>query len=380
MKEIKLIHCADVHIGAELTTLGYKARKRKAEIKQTFFKILSICKEENVDFLLIAGDMLDHNKVDYSVIEEIRQGFAQIRQTNILIVPGNHDFIHEDSFYLKENFWPSNVSIWKESLEYKEFPEYRLRVWGGAFTSSYVTKSLLKGVKVPKDHWINIGLFHGELVAEGGKSNYNPITEKQIENCQLNYLALGHIHKSSPLKKIGNTYFAYPGCPEGQGFDELDEKGIYFGTITNENCNLKFLPISQRNYIEIRINVSDITHTSQAEKLILDVLSKKYGEDFGNHLYKIILEGSVTEDSLIQLEDLKVRLEQELFYVKVIDQTQMQFDYNVLAKEEALKGIFVRRMLEKIDACKNEHEKQVCQNALNIGLKAFYGEVKYRED
>lgn len=380
MREIKVVHCADIHIGGELTTLGYKSRKRKAEIKQTFMNILSICQEEKVDFLLIAGDLLDNMNVEPAILEEIRDGFQKIESTRVLLVPGNHDYIHGDSYYLKEGFWPPNVFIWKESFECKEFSELGVRAYGAAFTTSYVTKSLVKGMKVPKDDWINIGIFHGELVAEGGKSNYNPVTIKQIENSQLDYLALGHIHKCLPIQKAGDTYFSYPGCPEGRGFDELDEKGIYMGTISKDSCNMKFVPINQRSYVELKVDVTDIDNTRQAEELILNTIEAKYGETYGEHLYKIIIEGSVHEDSMIQVEDLKVSLEQEVFYIKIKDRTQIQFDLESLAKEGALKGIFVRRMLEKLNDCKNENERQICQNALNIGLKAFYGEVRYRED
>lgn len=380
VKEIKVVHCADMHIGGELTTLGYKSRKRKAEIKQTFLKILSLCKEEKVDFLLIAGDLLDNANVEPAILEEIRDGFQQISETQVLIAPGNHDYIHGDSYYIKEEFWPSNVYIWKDNFECKDFPEYEVRVFGGAFTTSYVTKSLLKGLKVPKDDWINIGLFHGELVAEGEKSNYNPITEKQIESSQLDYLALGHVHKCLPIQKAGTTCYSYPGCPEGRGFDELNDKGIYLGTISKESCNLKFVPVSQRNYIELKVDVSNVTHTKQALQLILEIMKSKYGENYENHLYKIILEGAVSEDSMIQVDDLKVGIEQEVFYIKIKDRTQMQYDLEALAQEGTLKGIFVRRMLENLNDCKSESERLICQNALNIGLKAFYGEVKYRED
>lgn len=380
MREIKVVHCADAHIGSELSTLGYKSRKRKAEVKKTFLDILLFCKEKAVDFLLIAGDMLDNSNVDENMIEEIKESFRQIYPTQVLIAPGNHDYIHGDSYYMKEKFWTDNVTIWKENLEYKEFSNLGVRIYGAAFTSSYVKKSLLKGIRIPKDDWINMGLFHGEVVSEGGKSNYNPITVKQIEGSRLDYLALGHIHKRSEIQKAGDTYYAYPGCPEGQGFDELDEKGIYFGTIAKGKCNLEFIPMAQRKYLEIRIDISNISYTKRAEQVILDTIKSDDEKNYENHLYKIILEGMVTEDGIIQPEDLKTKLEQEVFYVKIKDKTQVWFDMEALSKEGALKGIFIRRMLERLNDCKSENEKQICQNALNIGLKAFYGEVMYRED
>ena len=46
-------------------------------------------------------------------------------------------------------------------------------------------------------------------------------------------MALGHIHKRTEPLRFGNTVCAWPGCPEGRGFDELGEKGFYQGIVTD---------------------------------------------------------------------------------------------------------------------------------------------------
>ena len=43
----------------------------------------------------------------------------------------------------------------------------------------------------------------------------------------MDYIALGHRHSFSGINIAGRTHFAYSGCPQGRGFDELDEKGKY---------------------------------------------------------------------------------------------------------------------------------------------------------
>ena len=56
-----------------------------------------------------------------------------------------------------------------------------------------------------------------------------------------------------------------------------------------------------------------------------------------------------------------------------------KIDTDALSKEPSLKGIFVRKMLEKIENA-DEASKVIYEKALNLGLKAFSGEVKYDED
>jgi hypothetical protein len=65
--------------------------------------------------------------------------------------------------------------------------------------------------------------------------------------------------------------------------------------------------------------------------------------------------------------------------VKLKNSTEFLLDYETLANEPTLKGIFVKKMLEK-SANATEEEKQIIKKALNLGLRAFKTEVKYDED
>ena len=89
--EIKILHCADLHLGAEFSSLGNKASQRKREGFQVFEDIVSLCKEESVEFLLIAGDLFDHLHIDSQIITEVIDQFAGIPDTVVAIAPGNHD-------------------------------------------------------------------------------------------------------------------------------------------------------------------------------------------------------------------------------------------------------------------------------------------------
>ena len=104
MRQVKIVHCADIHLGAELRTLGRKATIRKAEIKMTFMNILKLCNLEQVQILLIAGDFFDNIYVDESTLNEIKNGFSSLNNTIVAIAPGNHDPITEDSPYAKKIF------------------------------------------------------------------------------------------------------------------------------------------------------------------------------------------------------------------------------------------------------------------------------------
>ena len=54
---MRFIHIADVHLGMKPDS-GYPwSDKRASEIFETFTKIIDICNEDNIDLLIIAGDL-----------------------------------------------------------------------------------------------------------------------------------------------------------------------------------------------------------------------------------------------------------------------------------------------------------------------------------
>ena len=87
---VRIVHCGDIHIGA---SGGEKrnAARRRAEIKQTFLRIVDFASENAADLLLIAGDLFDSHKISEDVLEEISAKFAGFGGL-VFISPGNHDY------------------------------------------------------------------------------------------------------------------------------------------------------------------------------------------------------------------------------------------------------------------------------------------------
>ena len=65
----------------------------------------------------------------------------------------------------------------------------------------------------------------------------------------------------------GRTTFAYPGCPEGRGFDELGEKGFLFGEVGPDGADMAFVPFARRHYQILRADVTDAAPLDAVERL-----------------------------------------------------------------------------------------------------------------
>lgn len=369
---ITIIHCSDVHLGANIPFLkDADAKVRRSEIMNTFKKITEICKEKSVDVLLIAGDLFENHGVDLALINFAKKCLSNIPDTIVAICGGNHDYISVDCLFCNSK-WSENVFIFGKNIEYVEFPNMKLRIWGTSFTSTYIEVSTLESIDVPKDDYINIMVMHGELLEDKNQvSRYNPITLEQIGNSNMDYIALGHIHKTSPVRKSKDTFFAYSGCPEGHGFDEQGQKGIYYGVIAKGSCDLQFLPISKRVLIDMSIDITSSTNDNDVIGKIKDCMKSNFAYNYYDNLYKINLTGLTEEDYTPNCQSIQSTLSEVVFYCEVTNHSLPNIDFKALSKEVSLKGIFVKNMLNKIDKSIDKFEKQNLKDALYVGLNAF---------
>ena len=359
---ITVIHCSDIHLGAEIPFLKHNdAKKRRAEIMNTFKKITEMCNEKAVDLLIISGDLFENHGVDLNTI--------------VAICGGNHDYLSADC-PLSDGDWSENVFIFGKELQYVEFPNMKLRLWGTSFTSTYMDTPAFDSVQVPFDSYTNILVMHGDLILKENQiSRYNPITLEQLGKSKMDYVALGHIHMTTPIQKVENTYYAYSGCPEGHGFDEQGKKGIYFGNISKGKVDLTFIPMSQRMLIETTIDITNCFSDNEANSKIIDFLHKNFGETFAENLYSITLTGFTNEKYRPNVTYIQSILSELVFYIDIKNSSLPNIDFETLSKDFSLKGIFVKNMLNKIDKCNDAFEIEDLKNALYIGLNAFDKEV-----
>lgn len=371
--QVKIAHVADVHLGVKCNGIGGRYEQRSSEIASTFYKIIKICENENVDFLLIAGDLFDDVNVLESSLKELKRVFSKVN-FKIIISPGNHDPFTPDSPYSSK--WPENVFIFKNLKMNKiSFPEYNLDIWGSAFQGQYKEKNFFDLMNVDSNK-INLCVIHGNL-SNSENDNYCPISAQDIENSGMDYIALGHIHKRSNIGCVGRTHFAYPGCPEGSGFDETGKKGFYIGTVSKGICDLEFKEVSRRIYENLEVNISNLNSEYDIIDKILGEIQEQFGADYCDNLYKIKLVGYTSEDFFVDVNSIESQINDKIFFVKLIDETETEIDVEKLKFRNDFKSIFIKKMLAKVEASITDEEKDANKLALKLGLKAFERDVKY---
>ena len=374
MKKIKILQAGDLHFDTPFKDLNKNiALISKEELLEVFSKIIDMSMENSVDILLLTGDIFDNLTVNKKTLIFIKNQLERISNIKVFISPGNHDPYNEKSFYKMIN-WPENVYIFKGNLESIVIEDLKTVVFGAAFNEYHVRKSMIKDITVKRDY-INIMTIHGDISNTDEGNDYNPITLKDIGNSGLDYIAIGHRHNFSGILRENNTYYAYAGCPQGRGFDELDDKGIIIGEIAKGAVDLRFQRTSKRNYYVKEI---DISNSVSYEEVRIKIISSINEEDRKNNLYKIILKGEIESYINLKEEVILDKIKDDFYFVKVIDKTEVKLDFDKISKDYSIKGVYAKKLLEKME--EEDCNKEVLKMALKLGIQCLsYEEVNLND-
>ena len=352
---MRFIHMADIHFDSPFTILTDKrdfGTKRRLEQREAFRKAIEYISKEKIPYLFIAGDLYDQDYIRKSTIEFINNLFKTIPNTRIFIAPGNHDPFLKNSFYNTFN-WNNNVTIFNDEIKRVECED--VDIYGYGFSSFYCSNSKVEEIEIINKEKINILLVHGALdSSKNADIKYNPISTNKLKEIGFDYIALGHIHKRTDENKYN---FIYPGSIISFGFDELGNHGILDVKIEKNNYlnNLEINKIeknklNKNNYLnnleeiknnkKINKNNIKISEVNSQEELIEKI---NFIETNNDTFYKIILTGSRNIE-INKGEICKLITNENI--LKLEDKTETKYNFDELAKQNNLKGIFVKKMLK----------------------------------
>ena len=355
---MKFVHISDLHLDTPFRNLNEKGnygKLRRMEQRDAIRKVISYCKNNEIDYLFIAGDLYENDYIKLTSVDFLNDLFLEIPNTKIYISPGNHDPYLKNSIYATYDF-PSNVYIFKNE-EIEKISNEDVNIYGAAFTKFYKNEINLDNIKL--DNKINILLLHCDL--NGSKDSngfsYCPVNMNKLSNLNFNYIALGHIHKTNFNK---NANIIYPGSLISLGFDELDRHGMIAGEILNGKLTIEYIELEENKYEMINIDISEISN----EEELIENINSLFLED--NKLYRLNLVGK--RNFIINIEDiLDFCIKKNLLKVK--DCSTINIDIDEILKENSLRSIFIEEVLNKAE--KEGLDKEQVMKAIELGLEVM---------
>jgi len=302
---MRFIHTADIHLGYQ----QYGSRDRFYDFCQVFLTIVERAIEQQVDFVLLAGDLFEKRTVDPESMRVAIEGLRLLREARIPVVAveGNHerayhreyswlDFLDSlDYLFLLNPRFEDGRAVLEPYGEaggaYLDLPG-SVRVYGLKYYGASTGKvfGLFADALAEMDHpstgsgqcndvdfsiLVSHAGLEGQLPRYSGMLTHNELTPLREH---INYLALGHIHK--PYAVDGWIY--NPGSPETWSIEETawPERGYYLveiqpGRDPDHQAELMVTP--RRPFHRFRLEVDALTDPNAVYDAVRTLL-KREGE------------------------------------------------------------------------------------------------------
>jgi DNA repair exonuclease SbcCD nuclease subunit len=274
----KFIHCSDLHIDSPFK--GFSSAEssllevlRKSTYK-AFQNIVELALKEEVEAVLIAGDIYDGAEKSLEAQLKFRHGLQKLSDKGIdtFIVHGNHDPLDSWSASLE---WPKRVHVFSgtqmECLPVERNGVVKAYVHGISYSKRDVTENLAQKFSRGNGEGFAIGLLHSNVGRQSGHDNYAPCSIDDLIAAKMDYWALGHIHRFCVLRE-SNPAVVYSGNSQARHMRESGEKGCCLVTLNKNTVPLiQFTPVDAVRYIQGEV---DLSGTITLEEVIHVVRSK----------------------------------------------------------------------------------------------------------
>lgn len=288
----RFVHTADIHLDSPLRTLALRNGELSELIglatRRAFIRIIDLCLEEQVDALVLAGDLYDGDQTSMKTARFLAEQLRRLHDAGIktFIIRGNHDAL---SKITAELIMPDSVTVFGANAQFVRLDRERshlpVAIHGISFAKPHAPESLLPRYAVPVADAVNIGIMHTSLGGAARHDLYAPCSVADLQRSGFRYWALGHIHKRSVVEDASSV-IVMPGMPQGRDINENGAKSVSLVTIQDDHS----VVIEERH-----------TSVAQFERLTVDASSASdWADMIGNATKQLeTLRAGVSSDHVV---------------------------------------------------------------------------------
>lgn len=285
MTTSRFLHAADLHLGSPLKSLGTQVsaeihEEAKRLANSVFQNLVNVAKSEQVDFVVLAGDIYDLADRDPGAQIRVTLGLRQLTEAGIkvFLVHGNHDPLTPD--YLSGSSLPDGVFVFPAD----EVTSHVVTMSNGAEVTvagiSYKTsaeESNLSRLFSQLTGKTIVGVLHTNVGGDSQHGNYAPCSIADLESSPVHYWALGHIH-GRQVHRTPNGFWAYPGNLQGRSSKatECGPKGVLIVEVDDDGSieAPRFVPCDELRFERLRIDLSEVIDYNNVIAITIDALQE----------------------------------------------------------------------------------------------------------
>jgi len=238
---MRFLHTADWQIGMKAAHVGEAGDKIREERVKTVRKLIDVARDNNAEFVIIAGDLFEDNAIERVLVQRIADVLSN-SNIPVFIIPGNHD-----------PFTPGSVwehPVWKTCDNVQVLTEEQpVEVPGGILypcpvRERYSGKDPTAWIRASGESGIRIGMAHGTVEGIHQEEPDYPIPRDAAVRAGLDYLALGHWHSTTTYEdSSGAIRMAYSGTHETTKFGERDSGNVLLVEIRDKGSPPVVTPV-----------------------------------------------------------------------------------------------------------------------------------------
>jgi DNA repair protein SbcD/Mre11 len=384
---LRLIHTADVHLGARHDDLGEQASAQRERQFAAFKTAIDLALAEKVDLFLIAGDLFDSNVQPRRSVERVAAELKRLVDAKIrtVIIPGTHDVYDRASIYRAYDLpglagnGPDDDFV---TVLDPDHPSVHLRtcdvvIHGPVFATKRAPHSPLRDLDVSGGGetaatW-HIGMVHG-AIAIPNKTDRDEvvITTDEIAATNLDYLALGHWH-SAQAGKAGTVTYAYAGAPEAVALDQ-DRAGNVLLVELSERQGARTVNVEERQVGKTRFERHEVDAGVQtSQPALIESLRAMADPDL---VLDVKLVGVRPDELDLDVEEIEAALAPGFLKVRVRDASLPALTEGNLPSPDTIAGSFIRDLearIAELEASGNAAEAAEQRDALRLGRLLLAG-------
>lgn len=282
----RFVHTADIHLDSPLRSLALRDPDLAALVggatRRAFENIVELCLEEQVDALMIAGDLYDGGQTSMKTALFLAGQLKRLDDAGVrtFIVRGNHD---AESRITRELVLPEGVKAFGGRGETVEIEGSDVAVHGVSFAKPKAPDSLVPKFKRPVADAFNIGLLHTSLAGAREHDPYAPCAVRDLVDHGFDYWCLGHVHKREVHHE--NPYVVMPGMPQGRYIDEAGPKSATLVHVADDGaveCTER--PVNVVQFERVSVDLSGVDDRRDMADRIGAALERKRERVDADHL------------------------------------------------------------------------------------------------
>jgi DNA repair protein SbcD/Mre11 len=288
----RFVHAADLHLDTPFSGIGRSSEEVAGELREASLaawdRLVELTVSRDAAFLVLAGDIYDGAKRGLRAQMRFRAGVGRLAESGIRLfaVWGNHDPLDEGWSAVRE--WPPEVHFFGSDSPGAIAVERQGRriatVYGISYAVGEESRNLARLFRRQTDPGLHIGVLHTNAGGDPEYGNYAPCSVQDLVSAQMDYWALGHVHRHRVLRR-GDPWIAYSGCLQGRSpaAGELGPKGALVVECDSELgvIGVEFVALDSVRFDRLDVDVSNMADLADALTTVAGEAGRLQAEQHG---------------------------------------------------------------------------------------------------